>query len=556
MLDETEGSRAEGDDEINISPEATAKAPEDRHGLQQGPSSHFTVAVAQAALTQLIVAPWATASNHQSAEGSVRGHQRHPTQHDLVLQSMERVSSLAVTYLDLQHELIENFNSQKSRKNMPPKDLKDLLGHKYEEYNDKVRKIERLFHKINKNIIVETSTDTLLDARQRSLSEKFNVGHALIFIILFAAALTESSIAIGHIGHSRRFEIVEPRCPRLEVRPSKSDRLRYLKDRVSWKDVSDESMLEVEALHDYIGLRNVIQKTAVVKLPGLRQDGNFGYHWRMDLAKEQPNREMEEVDSFAHIFKYRRTASIPLEHKDLEGLTSAVQHLAEVRVDGFGKQKEVRKEDFAPAGKHRCVCKLDIRIRSLDDPSVGPLRGGGSGWVYNKNTVVTAGHCVYNANYRDYGRIASHDIWIYLGYSGNVMYESTGDFDFSTFSDHITYKADTSNGNSGGPIIWRHARGGKPRLKVVGVHSHACKPGTINKGTSLCHGIYDNNIARFVCTLDKSESEHQPENYIVSERPPQTTDSRTPQLIDLIYGEEDDQTLLNASDEEEAASLN
>lgn len=44
------------------------------------------------------------------------------------------------------------------------------------------------------------------------------------------------------------------------------------------------------------------------------------------------------------------------------------------------------------------------------------MRFHGSGWVYNKNTIVTAGHCVYSKE--TYGLVAARDIDIYIGYSG------------------------------------------------------------------------------------------------------------------------------------------
>ncbi|KZL65429.1 atp synthase f1 [Colletotrichum incanum] len=76
------------------------------------------------------------------------------------------------------------------------------------------------------------------------------------------------------------------------------------------------------------------------------------------------------------------------------------------------KRRRVEPQHFADGGKFRSVVKIQACFNKGDGKSVWMM---GSGWLINPDTVVTAGHVVYDWGYRLQSAI---EIKCYIGYSG------------------------------------------------------------------------------------------------------------------------------------------
>lgn len=141
---------------------------QDSHNLD---TSHFRTAIALAALTQLLVAPWESAKTHQPNQQpsqhpqpehelqpnpSLRFDQYTPQGFDLsqVLRSMQEVCDLAGQYLDLHHKLVESL-SKSSQQEISEKNLITILGtDDYIRYKDNIELIEEQFRGLTDNIQV------------------------------------------------------------------------------------------------------------------------------------------------------------------------------------------------------------------------------------------------------------------------------------------------------------------------------------------------------------------------------------------------------------------
>ncbi|KAI1145331.1 hypothetical protein F4825DRAFT_444150 [Nemania diffusa] len=102
--------------------------------------------------------------------------------------------------------------------------------------------------------------------------------------------------------------------------------------------------------------------------------------------------------------------------------------LVELKSIDNSKQEEVQRTDFGPSGKYRGICKLYIKCAAENFPGE-TFWFGASGWLIDNRTVVTCGHCVYQAirsreKLKNYGTLRAVDIRAYIGYCKGTVADS------------------------------------------------------------------------------------------------------------------------------------
>ncbi|KAK0369751.1 ATP synthase F1 [Colletotrichum limetticola] len=108
----------------------------------------------------------------------------------------------------------------------------------------------------------------------------------------------------------------------------------------------------------------------------------------------------------------------------------------------FGKDKRrlVEPQDFADGGKFRSIVKIQARFNSGNDQTIWMM---GTGWLVSPDTVVTAGHVVYDWRNRWQAAI---EIKCFIGYSGLA---SVGTSKVQgRFGEHVVTTAHWVNGNN------------------------------------------------------------------------------------------------------------
>ncbi|KAK1470456.1 ATP synthase F1 [Colletotrichum tamarilloi] len=108
----------------------------------------------------------------------------------------------------------------------------------------------------------------------------------------------------------------------------------------------------------------------------------------------------------------------------------------------FGKDKRrlVEPQDFADGGKFRSIVKIQARFNSGNDQTIWMM---GTGWLVSPDTVVTAGHVVYDWRNRWQAAI---EIKCFIGYSGLA---SVGTSKVQgRFGEHVVTTAHWANGNN------------------------------------------------------------------------------------------------------------
>ncbi|OAG08386.1 uncharacterized protein CC84DRAFT_1085979, partial [Paraphaeosphaeria sporulosa] len=118
----------------------------------------------------------------------------------------------------------------------------------------------------------------------------------------------------------------------------------------------------------------------------------------------------------------------------------------------------------------------------------------GTGWLVNSTTVATAGHCLYDRE--DTGGYLHLKLGV-VGFPGDrdfgqYLYEHWEDVDIDLASNDVllSYKIDTTGGQSGSPIL-------RSDLKAVGVHVAGGYP---NIGS--CIGPAGNRFEEYILALD------------------------------------------------------
>ncbi|KAL4412917.1 ATP synthase F1 [Colletotrichum abscissum] len=108
----------------------------------------------------------------------------------------------------------------------------------------------------------------------------------------------------------------------------------------------------------------------------------------------------------------------------------------------FGKDKRrlVEPRDFADGGKFRSIVKIQARFNSGNDQTIWMM---GTGWLVSPDTVVTAGHVVYDWRNRWQAAI---EVKCFIGYSG---LSSVGTSKVQgRFGEHVVTTAHWVNGNN------------------------------------------------------------------------------------------------------------
>ncbi|KAI3529394.1 ATP synthase F1 [Colletotrichum abscissum] len=108
----------------------------------------------------------------------------------------------------------------------------------------------------------------------------------------------------------------------------------------------------------------------------------------------------------------------------------------------FGKDKRrlVEPQDFADGGKFRSIVKIQARFNSGNDQTIWMM---GTGWLVSPDTVVTAGHVVYDWRNRWQAAI---EVKCFIGYSG---LSSVGTSKVQgRFGEHVVTTAHWVNGNN------------------------------------------------------------------------------------------------------------
>ncbi|KAI3547173.1 ATP synthase F1 [Colletotrichum filicis] len=108
----------------------------------------------------------------------------------------------------------------------------------------------------------------------------------------------------------------------------------------------------------------------------------------------------------------------------------------------FGKDKRrlVEPQDFADGGKFRSIVKIQARFNSGNDQTIWMM---GTGWLVSPDTVVTAGHVVYDWRNRWQAAI---EVKCFIGYSGLA---SVGTSKVQgRFGEHVVTTAHWVNGNN------------------------------------------------------------------------------------------------------------
>ncbi|KAH7131509.1 hypothetical protein B0J13DRAFT_562733 [Dactylonectria estremocensis] len=85
---------------------------------------------------------------------------------------------------------------------------------------------------------------------------------------------------------------------------------------------------------------------------------------------------------------------------------------------GIHEREEVPKEDLKPNGKSRGITKLLLEFEESPGKTSSHI---GSGWLVDKDTIATVGHCVYDKNY---GRLVA--VHVVAGYETDSREVRTG----------------------------------------------------------------------------------------------------------------------------------
>jgi glutamyl endopeptidase len=105
----------------------------------------------------------------------------------------------------------------------------------------------------------------------------------------------------------------------------------------------------------------------------------------------------------------QRALTLGLESRLLPASVPATNPGAPVPEAVFGHDRERRRHEDTASAPWRAVCYLEIKGSSG--------KGQGTGWMISPDLLVTAGHCIYDANYGGDGKAT--EIVAYPGRNGN-----------------------------------------------------------------------------------------------------------------------------------------
>ncbi|KAL0949110.1 hypothetical protein HGRIS_009197 [Hohenbuehelia grisea] len=106
------------------------------------------------------------------------------------------------------------------------------------------------------------------------------------------------------------------------------------------------------------------------------------------------------------------TLDIPGAQPKAESVTQPNPAHGEESIIGIDLRERVSPYDFQDGGKYRSIVKIQSQFRTPEGEEVWMM---GSGWLVSPDTLVTAGHVVYDQAYK-YG--ACTQIKCYIGYEG------------------------------------------------------------------------------------------------------------------------------------------